>query len=394
MSKSFSLERLSRYLTEVVDKISAVRKEVEEIQVGFNSAYVEWRAEHDVTLGRLTEALADKLDEVGPGLAELVQERLVDERRIADERRQELRDKLIPETQAEADEALDDGGRLTKKLRQLNPRLDEREEKLKAQRADLEGELVRLNDQIRDLSGCLGVVIHFPKISRLDRQRQQVIGKLETVQEELREVRQEWQTYQGQIGADQEALQTTWQEATLKLAQLQAELAYLDDEVSREALARRRAVRNVVDHLKEPIPCSVESLQGELDSMVELNVLTDDYQAGLGSVGSFMSVLDGIIEGLRRFNESVDGLSKEQRMHSSYLPKLDVSVPDEVLVFHEQWDGLRNKVRDEGHHCARPAEFVALVQPVMENGLGEANIQGMFEGLGDALSHATKRWRG
>jgi hypothetical protein len=107
-----------------------------------------------------------------------------------------------------------------------------------------------------------------------------------------------------------------------------------------------------------------------------------------------MSVLDGIMEGLRRFDESVDGLFKEQRMHSDYLPKLDVSVPNEVLAFHEQWDGLRAKVHDDGHHCARPAEFVALVQPVMEDGLGEANIQAMFEGLGNALSQATKRWRG
>jgi chromosome segregation ATPase len=394
MSKSFSLKQLSSYLDEVVERIGAVRKEVEEIQIGFNSAFVEWRAEHDVTLERLTEAVADKLDEVGPDLDHLVQERIVEERRIIDERHQALRDRLIPETQAMADGALEQGERLTQKLRELNPRLDQREEKLKTQRVTLEEELGQLNDQIRRLSGCLGVVIHFPKISRLDRQRQRVFGQLEAVQSELGEVRGEWQSSQGQIQADQEALGARWQAATLKLAQFQAELAYLDDEVSREALARRRAVRHVIDRLKEPIPCSVESLKGELDSMVELNVLTDDYQAGLGSVDSLMSVLDGVTEGLRRFEESVEGLVKEQNMHSAYLPRLNVSVPDEVLVFHQQWEPLRKKVRDDGHLCAHPAEFVALVQPVMENGLGEAKIQLMFDGLGGALTHATRRWRG
>jgi len=125
MSKSFSLERLSRYLSEVVKQIGAVRKEVEEIQVGFNSAFVEWKAEHDVTLERLTEEVTRKLDEVGPGLANLVQERIVDEWRIVNDRRQELRDKLIPETQAEADQALDEGGLLSRKLRLLNPKLDQ-----------------------------------------------------------------------------------------------------------------------------------------------------------------------------------------------------------------------------------------------------------------------------
>ena len=115
MSKSFSLERLSKYITEDLAKIGAVRKEVEEIQIGFNSAYVEWKAEHDATLERLTEAVTDGLDEVGPDLEALVMERLVEERRVIGERRQSLRDKVIPESQAEADATLAEGGRLTEK---------------------------------------------------------------------------------------------------------------------------------------------------------------------------------------------------------------------------------------------------------------------------------------
>lgn len=394
MSKSFSLERLSKYITEDLAKIGAVRKEVEEIQIGFNSAYVEWKAEHDATLERLTEAVTDGLDEVGPDLEALVIERLVEERRVIGERRQSLRDKLIPESQAEADATLAEGGRLTEKLRQLNPSLDQREEMQKAMRGILEVELAQLNDQIRGLSGCLGVVINFPKIIKLDRQRQRVIGKLEAVQQDLKEVRKEWETTQHQIQDEQEALQTKWQESTLKLAQLQGELSYLDDEASREALARRRAVRYVIDTLKEPIPCPVEDLKQELDSMVELNVQTDDYQEGLGSVSGLMSLLDGITEGLERFNESVRGLISEQKMHSAYLAKLNVSVSDGVLAFHEQWDDLRRKVHDERHLGAHPAEFVAAVRPVMEDGLSETNIQAMFEGLGGALKQATKGWRG
>jgi chromosome segregation ATPase len=394
MSKSLSLKELSTYVTDNIQEIGAVRKEVEEIQVGFNSAYVEWKAEHDATLERLTETVTDRVDAIGPDLRALVDERIVEEKPIIEARRRELRDELIPATQTEADEVLSEGQQLTEKLRQLNPSLDQREEKLKTQRAALEEELAGLNKQIRELSGCLGVVINFFKINKLDRQRQRVIGKLETVQGELKEVREEWQTAEHQIRGEQEALQTKWQDTTIKLAQLNGELDYLDDESNRQALARKRAVRYTVDNLKEPIACPLGDVKQELDTMVELNVQADDYEEGLGSVGSLMSVLDGITEGLKRFDESVEGLLREQKMHSSYLSKLNVSVPDGVLAFHDQWDDLRRKVHDDGHLCANPAEFVAAVGPVMEDGLSTDNIQAMFTSLGDALRQSTKGWRG
>jgi chromosome segregation ATPase len=394
MGKSFSLKKLSTYISDNIQEIGKVRKEVEEIQVGFNSAYVEWKAEHDATLERLTETVTDQVEDIGPDLRGLVEERIVEEKRIIEARRLELRDELIPATQAEADQILSEGQRLNKKMRLLNPSLDQREEKLKAQRATLEKRLAQLNGQIRELSGCLGLVINFFKINKLDRQRQRVIGKLETVQEELKDVREEWKTAEQQTREEQEALQTKWQETTIKLAQLHAELDYLDDSTGREALARKRAVRYTFDNLKEPIVCPLEEVKQELDYMVQLNVEADNYEEGLGSVGSLMSVLDGITEGLKRFDESVEGLLAEQRMHSSYLPELNISVPGGVLAFHDQWGDLRRKVHDDGHLCAHPAELVAMVGPALEDGLSTDRIQAMFEDLGGALRHATREWRG
>ena len=96
MSRSFSLEGLSTYMTEQVGKIGAVRKEVEEIQVGFNSAYVEWKAEHDATLESLTEAMVDRLEGVGPDLELRISERNIEERRIIGTRREELRTNSSP----------------------------------------------------------------------------------------------------------------------------------------------------------------------------------------------------------------------------------------------------------------------------------------------------------
>ena len=394
MSNRLSLKQLSRYIAENVERISTVRREMAEIQVGFNSAYVEWKAEHDATLERLVEVVTGRLDEAGPDLRARIEDRIVEERRAITDRRQELRDGLIPETQAEADRTLQQGQELTAKLRQLNPRLDQREEELKAQGAALEGELAQLNEQIRGLSGCLGVAIHFFKIGKLDRQRQQVIGQLQVIQQELKKVRDEWHEFQEQTGSERGELQAQWQALTLKLAQLQGELDYLDVEANREALALKRATRHVIDNLKDPVPCPASDLKQELDMMVELNVLTDEYQEGLGSVSGLLSLLDGITEGLNRFSESVGGLIEEQRMHSAYLPELDVSLPDDVRAFHERWDGLAQKVRDDGRLCAHPSEFLAIIRPVMEKDLAGENVKAMFESLGRALDQSTQRWRG
>jgi chromosome segregation ATPase len=392
MAKEASLNNLSQYIADNVEKIGEARQEVEEIQIGFNSAYVEWKALHDATLERLVEAIAPRLDEIGPDLRGRAEERIVEERRIIGERRQELRDTLIPETQAEADQALQDGQKLVDKLRQENPRLDRREEEVKAQRAVLEEELAQLNEQIRKLSGCLGVVFNFFKISKLDRQRQQVIGQLKVVHRDLRQVREEWQEIQGETQTEQELVQAHWQELTLKLARLQGELEYLNDETNREELALKRATRHVLDNLKEPVACSASDLEDDLQDMIEANIETDGYQEGLGAVGSLLALLDGIVDGLGRFDTSVESLIEQQRMHSAHLPKLDVTISDEVLAFHQQWDGLATLVRDDGRLCARPVEFLELIRPVVAQDLSDAKVNGMFESLGLALKRATDRW--
>jgi predicted nucleic acid-binding Zn-ribbon protein len=388
------MENFSKYITDNIDEILIVRLEVEEIQIGFNSAYVEWKADHDAVLERLADMVIAQWGRVGPDLHVLIEERRPEEQRIIAERRQELRDKLIPETQAEADLALQQGQSLTKKLRALNPRLDQREEELKAEWAALKKELDQLNEQIRGLSGYLGVVINFFKINKLDRQRQQTIGQLKVTRKNLGQVREEWQKVQQETTTEQEALQTEWQELTLKLAQLQGEMDYLEVEANRDALALKRATRHVIGSLNEPIPCPASDVKGELDAMVELNIQTDNYQEGLGSVSSLLSLLDGIIEGLKRFDTSVQGIIGEQRMHSAYLSKLHITIPDDVAAFHKQWDGLVQKVQDDGRLCAQPTEFLDVVRPVIEKDLSTANIQTMFSSLGQALEHATRDWRG
>jgi len=370
-----------------------VGREVEEIQVGFNSAYVEFKANHDAQLASLTETLFEKLDNLGPELRAPIDKRAVEERRLLAERRTELRDKLIPQTQAEADTVLAQAQEQTKTLRQLNPRLDEREETYKAHRAALETKLAQLNSEISRRSRGLGFIVRFFSIAKLDSQRHHVLGQLETLAQNLKEVREEWHTRQEEFQAGQEALQSQWRELSLRIAELNRELTYLDDEAQRENLAVKRAVRHVLDNLKEPVPCPADLRPG-LKTMIELNIKTDAYQEALGMVGGLIGLLDSVGKGMDSFQESVGGLIGEQRMHGDFLPQLKVRLPDSVIAFHKQWDGLRARMRDDARLCAHPTEFLEAARSVFERDLSDEVITDMFNRLGQSLTEETKKWRG
>jgi len=314
-------------------------------------------------------------------------------RRLLAERRTELREKLIPQTQAEADAVLVQAQEQTKALRQLNPRLDKREESYKAQRAALEMKLAQLNSEISQRSRGLGFITHFISVARLDRQRHHILGQLETLAHNLKEVREEWQTSQQEFQVGQEALQSQWRELSLRVAELKRELPYLDDETQREDLAMKRAGRHILDNLKDPVPCPADLRPG-LKAMIELNVKTDAYQEGLGTVGGLIALLDSVGKGMGSFQDSVGGLIGEQRMHSEFLPGLKLRLPDSAIAFHNQWDGLRAKMRDDARLCAHPTEFLEAAQPVIQHDLSNEAVTSMFDCLGQALTEATEKWRG
>jgi DNA repair exonuclease SbcCD ATPase subunit len=389
-----SLEKLENFLEENIGKIETIEGEVEEIQVGFNSAYQEFKDQHDATLRLLSEKVVERLEAVEPELRDQIEQQAVDERGLIAQRMTELKETLIPTTQAESDDLLTQAQAEMASIRKLNPSLNEREEGYKAERAELEAELERLNAEISRLSGCLGVVIHFLTISRLDRQRQQIVGQLQVLRKNLREVRQEWQEAQKEFTAQQQEAQTRWQEANLKLARLREELSYLEDEEQREALAMKRAVYHVLDELKTPVACSDEELGREIEAMTRLNIQTDDYQESLGKAAGLIALLSGVRKGMVNMRQSVNALIKEQRMHSAHLPKLKVNVPSGVMGFHEQWDGLRQQVRDEARLCANPQEFIALFEAVMSGKLNQEAVEDMFQTLGQALTGATAAWKG
>ncbi len=374
------------------DAIEALIHQLNEIQVAFNAQFDTFKVRHDTTLDMLTEILSAGMESLNPGLRAAVQERSITERQAIDERRQKLREEYLPKRQAAADELLRQAQGELAEFRALNPQLDEQEEKLKAEKVGLVAQLQELNNQIRKTSGGLGLVVNFLSIIRADRERHRILGKLEALNESIHNIRNQWDKERARINQHQAALQGRWQMESIAAARLQSELDQLNDPDKSEELTLRRAIRHILDEVKSPAPGPDATLNERLAEMIDLNIQTDEYHAGLASAGGLIGLLGGIQKGLQAMRASIEALKSEQEMHSAHLPALDFSLPKEAETFHRQWSALAQQFADETVIGTNPAEFRANVQPLLEGPLSENSIEALFARLNAMIQQATARW--
>jgi chromosome segregation ATPase len=384
--------KLIQYLDDQQQAIQALIAQLDEVQVAFNAQFDEFKAQHDATLDRLTDEIAADPGAAGPQLTASIEKRLPEERERIDARRQQVREEYLPKRQQAADDLLNKAQAELAELRALNPQLDAQEEDLKAEKAGLEAQLAELNGEIGRLSRGLGVVRHFLTITKADRERQRVIGKLELINNSLLQVRQAWEQRREETEQHQADLQKRWQLESVAVARLQSELDQLDDKARGEDLALRRAIRYVLDNLKENLSTSDASLDAGLQQMVQLNVSTDAYHEGLASVGGTIGLLRGIGSGNDAIRRSIEGLNNEQQMHSAYLKPLDFQLPSSVEAFHNQWAALADRFADEKAIGAHPTDFSSAVEPLLAGPLSESSIEAMFNSLGAMVQQATAQW--
>jgi hypothetical protein len=391
-TKNMNAKQLLQYLDRQTLAIADLINQLDEIQVVFNAQFDAFKARHDTELDRLTDRIASQLHNLSPELRAAIDDRLPSEQRHLEERRQLVKEEYLPKRQQAADELLRRAQAELAELRALNPELDRQEEQLKIEKTQLESHLAELNDEIRRHSRGIGTVLHFRAITRADRERHQVIGKLDMVNQSLYTVRHEWESRHQQMLASQAKLQEKWQLETIAVARLQTELDQLSDAAGCDDLALRRTIRHVLDALKEPQHTSDSELDASLQEMIELNIHTDTFHEGLASVGGMIGLLRGINNGMQAIRQSVQGLYDEQRMHSAYLKPLSFNLPARVEAFHKQWPELTQRYTDQDEIGNHPAQFSTAVKPLLEEPLSEANISGVFEDLGDMLKQATAAW--
>ncbi|MGD8597733.1 MAG: hypothetical protein PVJ23_06370 [Anaerolineae bacterium] len=388
------------YLDDQRKAIEALIEELDEIQVAFNAQYDDFRAKHDQQLERLASEIVERLQSAPTGrngaipavLRTAIEERLPVEVQAIKDRRQKVRDEYLPQRQQAADSLLQKAQAEVTKLRALNPQINDREEELKQEKAQLESRLAELNTQIGQQSRGLGLLRHFRSVFAADRERQRIIGQLEIINRSLRKVRKEWESKRTEVESNQAEYQKAWQLESIAVARLQSELDQLEDEAQSETLALRRATTHTLDAWKTPADSSDPELEQSLKEMMELNIQTDDYHTGLASVGGMIGLLRGIMSGLEAIGQSVEGIKREQEMHSAYLPELDFRISEQVQAFNRQWASLARRFKDEQATGAHPAEFTAAVQPLLEGPLSQVTIEAMFESLGASIEQATERW--
>jgi hypothetical protein len=384
------------YLDEQRQAIAGLIVELDEVQVAFNAQFDAFKIDHDRTLDALSDQIFARLGDgsgaLTPDLLSAIGDQAQVERARLEERRHRLRDEYLPQRRQAADELLAKAQAELAQLRALNPQLDQEEEALKRQKAALEGQLESLNREIQRKSRGLGVVTHFLAITRADRERHRVLGKLEVLGESLYAVRQRWEEESAKIEERQVAYRRNWQMESIAVARLQTELDQLNDEALREELALRRATHHVLDNLKTRQTMQDPELAHELEQMVALNISTDDYHDGLATVAGLIALLRGIESGLEAVGKSVEGLLHEQQMHSAYLKALDFRMPEGVETFHQQWPVLRREFLDEETVGAHPVGFAARVKPLLKGPLSEASIKAMFDSLGSMIERAAAQW--
>lgn len=394
MTREMSMDELADYFADQIREIERLEAEIEEVQAGFNTRFVELQAQHDEQLVALTDQVLAHYEEIAPALRERIEDRRITEREALEKRRDALRDEEIPALQKEADQKQLDAQVAERALRKSNATWDRKEEQAKSRLKDLIRELESLNAEIRRWGKGLGFITHYIRISKLDRRRNQVIGEITATRRQLEDIREAWEELSVEKAGEMERMKEEWRDLSVKIAKWQAELDYLDDPEQLEALALRRSVTGVLDEMTDPGEYETEMLHDEIQKMIRLNIQTDNYQKGLGAVAGVIALLRGIANGFQSFRSSVEAIASEQKMHQAYLPRLTFPLPRVAERFNAQWGPLRERVKDEKRLSRYPLEFVAAIDPALKNGLSTSSIQKLFAALGSELDRATANWRG
>ena len=382
-----SLRDFFRYLDDKRSELAACYKDVEEVQFEFNDIFKRELAAWQELVAYLFPRVAAQRSELPEAFAGLIDRTEEEERaRI----RGEIADleKRIAELQERSDALLRRGQEATDSLKRANPELNEREEQLKARMAAYQTEYAEAYERLEHLGRSpLGWLTNWGETRKLKREQARIKREQAVTLDELRRVRQEWTTRLQEISNTQAELRQQWQQVSVELAQAQARRDHLQGNL--DALAQQAALQRVFQELDE-VPAVPGELGAKLAELVQRNRTRRMYEHGLAAVAETLGLTKGVGEGLTRFEKSVGTVLEEQQRYN--LKQVHVVLSRRVVAMNEIWSQLRAKVRDEKQMGRYPMEFSGIVKGYIEEHLTDAQIQSLFEEMGDALSAATKAW--
>jgi hypothetical protein len=138
-------------------------------------------------------------------------------------------------------------------------------------------------------------------------------------------------------------------------------------------------------------PAGAPEVDAALQEISAAKQRAADCEEGVIAVSQIMGLLKGVREGMERMQSSIEGVKKEQDMHSE-LSTLRIEAPPAFVQFHQFWDALLETVRDEKRSIEHPKAFADIIDQVVATTLSNESIEAMFTLAGNALTEATKQW--
>lgn len=368
-------------------KINALVTEIAEIQIEFETNFVDWQQRHENSKAAAIAWIEGHDWQQPQWLMDAVNQRLPQMRQQKQERLAELQEEITDlEAQREGIEQQNDEA--LAKLKKQNPRLNTREEKLKQQETDAKDNFHRLANDWRRTARGLGWLLRPGAVRRSREAMEAALQEWTNLNARLAEVRNSWVTLKQKTDETETTLQDAWRLRTAEIARLKRELGQLQRDL--DGAAKETALDEIIDALAEPKQSNQPDFDNLLVTVIEAHEASQRYEAGIAQVAELMGLIQGVCEGLARMAESVRSVKAEQDMHAE-LANLKLSPDPTVLQFHSLWDQLVPLVLDEKKAAAHPAQFAAAVKQAIGDRLSNVNIDLMFNTLGNELDQATKQ---
>lgn len=382
-----TLNEFHRYLQAKRKELQACYEQIEEIQFHLNDIFKREMEVWQEQISFCYPRLAEQREEMPQAFAEEIDRVEIEEKERI---RQEIADlaQEIEETRHRMDELMAQGQEATKALREHNPRLNAREERLKKQVFDYEEEYAQAFEEIEALKEPpLGWLTNLGKIRRLKRVQKQAKEQQTHALEKLRDVRRTWKQKVEGTGEKQAELRKEWEQLSIRLSQARGRHDHLRENF--DALAEQAALQRVLEELEDP-PDVPGPLGEGLEKLAKHNKIRRAYETGLRAEAEALGLLKAVAEGLDRFGNSVRTVLQEQRRFN--LPRTHVLVPHSVAVTNQIWKTLEKQIEDEKHMGTNPIKFSRIVDHYIKSRLTDDQIESFFQELGQALTQATAAW--
>lgn len=385
---SVPMDKFKKILVDARGKINSLKKEIDEVSVGFNSVYEnQFMEKYDNLLETCAHLFLEDMERVDEKHREAFKNALEKKKEELNKKAAELK-KHLKKAEGEQEEIEKERKQLQEKLRNKNPCLDAREEKQKEAVANLQDEIKAQKEKLKATESGMNSLANIFKIRRERLDLNKKIQKLRQQMEKLKGIREAWEDLKSSVADEESELQHRWEKNVLLISQLKQDLSYIENNFDRAA--ELEAAR---DYLSDRNTDFTMNGRPEFEQLLKQNDQKYAYQEGLKSVAEVMGTLTGLETGLDNFLSTVDDLKQQEDQYSAYLPRLSLDVPGDIDRIIRAVVNLTREIVDEKKMISDPQSFSRAVSEKVERDFNDESMERLFKQLGASIEKATKVWK-